>query len=315
MAGLLLPCFPSKAIPLSVREVFVLFSICFIWGLHFVVMKLAVGVLPPMFYAALRMALVALILSPFLVWRKSEMGLILLGGLCLGGVNYALMFTGLQYATASAAAIAIELNVPFATILAIVFLGDRPGWRRLLGITLAFAGVAVIAAGGSGGGEGERIGIGVGLVAAGAFAEAAGAVIVKRTVSLKPHELLAWFALIGTIALSLMSFVFEDGQGAAWAAADPTLIVGAILYSALGSSLYAHTAYYWLLQRLPISVVAPSVLFTTVIAVLSSVILLGDPFGMRMVVGGLMTLAGVGVVLFRNVKKQAANDALIEPQG
>lgn len=301
---------------MSVREVFVLFSICFIWGLHFVVMKLAVGVLPPMFYAALRMALVALILSPFLVWRKGEMGLILLGGLCLGGVNYALMFTGLQYATASAAAIAIELNVPFATILAIVFLGDRPGWRRLLGITLAFAGVAVIAVGGSDGGEGDRsVGFGVGLVAAGAFAEAAGAVIVKRTVSLKPHELLAWFALIGTIALSLMSFVFEEGQGAAWAAADPTLIVGAILYSALGSSLYAHTAYYWLLQRLPISVVAPSVLFTTVIAVLSSVILLGDPFGMRMVVGGLMTLAGVGVVLFRNVKKQAANDALIEPQG
>lgn len=299
----------------SVRELSALFSICLIWGLHFVVIKLAVGVLPPMFYAAIRMVLVALILSPFLTWRKGEMWLVLLGGLCIGGLNYALMFTGLKYATASAAAIAIELNVPFATILAIVFLGDRPGWRRFLGITLAFAGVAVIALDGSGGDDGARIDVGIGFVAAGAFSEAVGAVIVKRTASLKPHELLAWFSLIGAVVLSAMSFLFEQGQGAAWAAADRTLIVGAILYSALGSSLFGHTAYYWLLQRLPISVVAPSVLFTTVIAVFSGVLILGDPVGMRMVAGGLMTLAGVGVVLFRNVKKQADNDALIEPQG
>jgi len=301
---------------LSAREVLILASICLIWGLHILVIKLAVGVLPPMFYAALRMVLVAIILSPFLRWKRGEMGLVLFGGLCLGAFNYALMFAGMQSAPASAAAIAIELNVPFATILAVLFLGDRPGWRRILGITLAFAGVAVIALGGGGNEEaGERIGLGVGMVAGGAFAEAVGAVIVKRTASFRPHELLAWFALVGSVALSMMSLVLEDGQAAAWAAADRTLIVGAILFSALGSSLYGHTAYYWLLQRLPISVVAPSVLFTTIVAVIASVLLLGDPFGVRRLIGGLMTLAGVGVVLFRNVKKQADNDALIEPQG
>jgi O-acetylserine/cysteine efflux transporter len=299
----------------SLRELSLLMLICLVWGFHFVVLKYAVGALPPMFYAAIRMALVALILSPFLAWRKGEMGFVLFGGLCLGAVNYAFMFTGLKYATASAAAVAIELNVPFATILAMMFLGDRPGWRRLLGITLAFAGVAVIALGGDGGGDGMQIGLGIGLVAAGAFSEAAGAVMVKRTIAFKAHELLAWFALIGTLALSAMSFVFEDGQVSAWASADRTLIMGAILYSALAASLLGHTVYYWLLQRLPISVVAPSVLFTTVIAVFFGVILLGDPFGPRMIIGGLMTLAGVGVVLLRNVKKQAKNDAFVEPQG
>ncbi|WP_133162164.1 DMT family transporter [Hyphococcus luteus] len=304
---------------MSLRELSVLFSVCFVWGVHFVVIKLAVGVLPPIFYAGIRMVLVALILSPFLTWRKGEMGLVLVGGLCLGAFNYGLMFSGMKFAPASAAAIAIELNVPFSTLLAVMFLGDRPGWRRLFGIALAFAGVAVIALGGSedgaGGEEAARIGLGIGLVAAGALSEATGAVIVKRTTAFKPHELLAWFALVGAVALMTMSFFLEEGQGAAWASADRTLIVGAILYSALGASLFGHTAYYWLLQRLPISMVAPAVLFTTVIAVFSSVFLLGDPFGPRMAAGGLMTLAGVGVVLFRNVKKQAKNKALLEPQG
>jgi O-acetylserine/cysteine efflux transporter len=306
---------------LSARELGLLFSICLVWGFHFVVMKLAVDTLPPMFYAAIRMAIVALILSPFLSWRKGEMGIVLFGGLCIGAVNYALMFSGLQYATASAAAIAVELNVPFATILAMLFLGDRPGWRRLLGIALAFAGVAVIALGGSGGSGGDgaeadpRLGLGIGLIAAGAFSEAVGAIVVKRATAFRPHELLAWFAVVGAAALSLMSAIFEDGQGAAWEAADRTLIIGAILYSAFASSLFGHTAYYWLLQRLPISVVAPTVLFTTVVAVICGVVLLGDPFGLNMIVGGLMTLAGVGVVLLRNVKKQATLEAAAKPQG
>ena len=229
----------------------------------------------------------------------------------MGAVNYALMLSGLKYTTASAAAIALELHVPFATLLAMIFLGDRPGWRRFLGIALAFAGVAVIALGGDGGDGGPRLGLGVGLVAAGAFSEALGAVLIKRTSAFKPHELLAWFAVVGVICLSAMSFIFETGQYAA----DRTLIVGAIIYSALAASLLGHTTYYWLLQRLPISVVAPSVLFTTVMAVFFGVILLGEPVGLNMAVGGLMTLVGVGVVLLRNVKKQANNAALIEPQG
>ena len=69
------------------------------------------------------------------------------------------------------------------------------------------------------------------------------------------------------------------------------------------------------MQRLPVSVVAPSVLLTTIFAVFFSVLLLGDPFGPRMAVGGLMTLAGVGVVLLRNIKKQPHTGVLAEPPG
>ncbi len=299
--------------PVSVREISLLLLVCLVWGFHFVVIKTAVDVMPPMFYAAIRMVLVAAILARFLKWRKGEMRFVLIGGVCIGALNYALMFTGLKFATASAAAIAIELNVPFATLLAFLFLGDRPGLPRILGITLAFAGVAVIALGGNGGGD--HVGLGVGLVAAGAFSEAVGAVIVKRTTAFKPHELLAWFSLVGAVTLSAMSFIFEEGQFGAFQHSDKLFLTGAILYSALGASLFGHTTYYWLLQRLPISVVAPSVLLTTVCAVFFGVLLMGDPFGVRMMIGGFMTLCGVGLVLLRNVKKQANNDALVAPQG
>ncbi|MEZ5893705.1 MAG: DMT family transporter [Parvularculaceae bacterium] len=289
---------------MSYRELGLLLLVCLVWGFHFVVMKMVVGVLPPMLYAAFRMAIVAIVLSPFLRWRTGEMKYVFAGGLCLGAINYASMFTGMKFATASAAAIAIELNVPFATILAMIFLGDRPGLPRLAGIALAFAGVAVIAVGRQTG-VGDHVGIGIGLVAIAAFCEALGAVIVKRTISFKPHELLAWFAVVGGIALSTMSALFETGQAAAFAAVDKWFLAGSLFYSAIGSSVFAHTIYYWLLQRLPVSMVAPSALFTTVIAVFSGVLVLHDPINTSMIAGGLMTLVGVGIVILRNLKKQA----------
>ena len=301
---------------MSAREITVLLAMCAVWGFHFVVIKTAVEALPPMYYAAIRMTLVAAVMAPFLRWRPGQMVIVLSGGLCLGAFNYAFMFTGVNYATASASAIAIELYVPFATILSMIFLGDKLGWRRTVGIALAFAGVAVIALGDTQESVDPetRMALGVGLVAAGAFSEAVGAVLVKRASAFKPHELLAWFAVVGTVGLWIMTFVFETGQREAFAASDKPMIVGAIIYSAVGASIFGHTAYYWLLKRLPVSVVAPSMLLTTVLAVFFSVLLLGDPFGPRMIVGGLMTLAGVGVVLLRNAKKQPIQRPVAEQE-
>lgn len=301
---------------MSARELFVLIAMCVVWGFHFVVIKTAVTEIAPMYYAAIRMTLVAALMSPFLRWRPGNMIRVLSAGLCLGALNYAFMFTGVKFATASAAAVAIELYVPFATIMSIMFLGDRLGWRRALGIAFAFAGVAMIALGKQDSLSPEtKIPLGVGLVAAGAFVEAIGAVLVKQSKIFKPHELLAWFAVVGAIGLWMLTLIFESGQQEAWAASNKTMIVGAILYSAIGGSIFGHSAYYWLLQRLPVSVVAPSVLLTTVLAVFFSVLLLGDPFGPPMTIGGLMTLAGVGVVILRGAKKQANNPALTEPPG
>ncbi|MBB5518331.1 DMT family transporter [Amphiplicatus metriothermophilus] len=284
---------------MSLREFFVLLAICTVWGLHFVVVKTAVGAVPSIFYAAMRMSLVALVMAPFLRWRPGQMGRVLTAGLCLGAANYALLFTGLRHATASASAVAIELYVPFATILSVVFLGEKVGWRRALGVALAFVGVAIIALG-----RGEaRLGFGVGLVALAAFVEACGAILVKRATGFRPHELLAWFAATGSAALWAATWALERGQGAALAASDHLMVFGAVAYSALGASIFAHTAYYWLLQRLPVSQAAVSGLLTTLLAVAFSIALLGEPLTWRFAVGGTIALAGVGLVLLRSAKK------------
>lgn len=284
---------------LSARELAVLATLCVAWGFHYVVIKLAVAELPPIFYASMRMALVAVVLAPFLRWRPGKMRAIFAAALCFGAFNYALLFSGFIFATASAAAIANELYVPFATILSVLLLKEEIGWRRITGITLAFAGVAIIALDKDGAPADARIGIGVGLVACATLVEAFGAILVKQIKGFKPWELLAWFGLIGAPILSLISLVVEKGQIEALAKSDKTLVVSAILYSALVSSVFGHTAYYWLLQRRPVSQVAASTLLTTFLAVVFSVLFLGDPLTTIIFIGGAMTLVGVGIVVFR----------------
>ena len=284
---------------MAARELVVLLVLCVAWGFHYVVVKVAVAEIPPIFYAAIRMTLVAAVLAPFLRWRAGKMKIVLLAALCFGAFNYALLFSGLKLATASASAIANQLYVPFATILSVLFLKETIGWRRILGISLAFAGVAVIAISRDQDVAGARIGIGVGLVAAATFVEANGSILVKKASGFKPWELLAWFGVVGGPCLFAMSALLEQDQMAALAASDRSLIVGAILYSALVSSVFGHTAYYWLIQRRPISEVASSTLLTTFFAVAFSVAILGEPFTLAFLVGGVMTLIGVAIVVLR----------------
>ena len=290
---------------MSIREFLVLLMICTIWGLHFTVMKAVIDAgIPPLAYAAIRMALVALVMLPWLRWHPGQMRWVLVAGLGFGAFNYAFMFPALQFTTASASAVAIELYVPFSVILGALFLADRPGWRRLAGMALAFAGVVVIASGKVDTGAVPNHALGLALIACGAMSEAVGALGVKKVTGVSPRQLLAWFALIGTAVLTPLTLALEPG-GYTRAFNDPGLLAAAMLYTALGVSIIAHGSYYWLLQRLPISTVAPSGLLTTVIGVAGAVLILGEDFTPALGVGMLMVLAGVGVVLWRQGARAA----------
>ncbi len=292
---------------MSIREFSVLMMICLIWGLHFIVMKVTVdGATQPLFYAAVRMTIVAIILLPKLKWHGPTMKLLLPAGLAYGALNYAFMFPALKFTTASAAAVSIELFVPFSIILSVIFLKDKVGIFRVLGIALAFIGVAIVASAGPAEAAGPYFLLGVLMIVCAAMSEAIGAILVKKISGVRPVEILAWFAVVGTLVLWPLSFLLEDNQFDVLAPETRLNFLWALTYSALLVSIVAHSSYYWLLQRLPMYIVSTSGLMTTLVAVISSVLILGEPVNLQLVVGGVMTLGGVGLILWRNKVKPKA---------
>ena len=292
---------------MSVREFLVLLMVCTIWGLHFTVMRTVIGTegVDPLFYAAVRMSCVALLMAPFLRWHTGQMRYVLLAGLGFGALNYAFMFPALGMTTASAAAVAIELYMPFSVLLGVLLLGERIKLWSGLGIGLAFAGVVIIGLSEPGEAAGPLFALGLVLMACAAASEAAGAVAVKR-VTLNPMEILAWTGVVGTVVLWPLTLVLEDDPLANFAPDRRMALFGGLAYSALLVSIVAHGSYYWLLARLPINVVAPLGLLNTVIGVAGGLVLLGEPLTPGLATGIAVTLAGVGVILWRSRVKAAA---------
>ncbi len=270
--------------------------------------------IPPLFYAAFRMTFVALLMLPFLKWHKGQMGPVLIGGLGFGALNYAFMFPAMGMTTASAAAVAIELYMPISILLGVLILGERiRGWS-IFGILLAFLGVVVIGLTGSGEVAGPLFVTGILLIVCGAFSEACGAIAVKRTKDIRPSELVAWFAIVGTVVLWPLTLLLETDQARVF---EPELrwpFLAAMIYSVLLVSILAHGSYYWLLTRLPIQVVTPSGLLTTVIGVAGGLFLLGEPLSMGLFAGVAITLSGVAIVIWRSNRRKSL-EAVQEGEG
>ena len=289
---------------MSLREFAVLFLVCLIWGLHFIVMKMTVGeAADPLFYAAMRMTIVAIFMLPWLKWHKGLMWPILGAGLGYGALNYAFMFPALGLTTASAAAITIELYVPFSIILSVLVFKDKIGAYKILGILLAFIGVIIITSAKPDESAGPYFLWGILLMVGAAMSEAIGAVLVKLVKGVGPLQLLAWFAVIGTVVLWPLSLILENNQLEAFAPENRRTFAFALAYSALLVSIVAHGSYYWLLQRLPIYIVSSTGLMTTIIAVIASIIILGEALTLELLLGGLITMSGIGLILSRSNPK------------
>jgi O-acetylserine/cysteine efflux transporter len=276
-------------------EVALLVLVTLLWGVNFAVVKAGLAQVPPIFFVALRFAAVAVMLTPFLRRPGPRMIEIILLSFTLGALHFSLMFAGLKDIDVSTAAIAIQLQVPFAALLATIFLDDKLGWRRLAGMAIAFAGVALMA------GE-PRLGaslLPLGLVIAAACVWAVANIQIKRLgEEIDAISLNGWIALLGAPQLVLASLLLERGQLAALAAAD-WRAWGSVAFQAVLVTVFGYGIWYRAMRRFPVNQVMPFTLLVPLFGVLSGVWFFADALTPPMLAGGGATILGVGIIVLR----------------
>jgi len=72
-----------------------------------------VGDVPPLFFAAIRVTLLAAVLSPFLFPAPRQIGMMILIAMGMAGFQFGLLFLGLSTSTAGVASVMGQLGVPF----------------------------------------------------------------------------------------------------------------------------------------------------------------------------------------------------------
>ena len=278
---------------MRITHLLIALVVCVAWGLNAVAAKVGVNHIPPVFFTGLRFVFVLICIAPWLRTAPGQWPVLIPAVFFMGGLHFALIFSGAKYSDASTMAIVNQLYVPISVLLAMIWLGERVALRRWIGIVTAFCGVVIFSMDAS---VASHL-FGVALLIIDAFSMAVGTVLLRR-VSVPPLVMQAWMAVVGIPFLFITSLVFESGQIAAIASA-PWQAWAALAYTVIAGSLIGHTCYYILLRHYEVSLVGSVLLLSPAIGVLGGIVILGEPFTPMIVIGSAITLAGVAIVLAR----------------
>jgi O-acetylserine/cysteine efflux transporter len=278
---------------MNLRDFSLLLLVCFGWAAHTIISKIVVSGMevPPLFYAAIRYALVAVFASAWLLPMPKPRWRILLVGFLMGGGGFALFFIGIKTASPSASAVVQQLGLPMTALLSMAILGETIRWKRGAGMALTFLGAVMV----MWDPNGVAISSGLMFIAVGVFAGSVAAVMMKQTGGVRPLQFQAWVGVTSVVPLAILSIALEKDQ-LTLAAEAGWPFAAAVLFSALFVSLVTHTVYYGLILRHPASLIAPLMLMSPLMTVALGILITGDRFDLRTAWGSALALTGVLVI-------------------
>jgi len=273
-----------------------------IWGTTWAAIRVGLAGIPPMTGVALRFGIAAAVL---LVLAKSlgvrlgqqprERWLWLANAVCTFSVPYAIVYWAELWVPSGLAAVLFATFPLWVALLAHFTLpAERLNSLAALGILLGFGGVAVIFSEDFAvlGGRWVAKVAAVYLIAP--FFAAFGQVAVKRWGGgIHPLSVTAMPMAITAVVMGALAAVCERGRPLVL---DRSSVL-ALLYLALCGSAVTFSVYFWLLSKVSATSLSLINYVLPVVAVTVGTLWMREPLTLRIVVGSLLVIAGVGLAM------------------
>ena len=283
-----------------------------VWAINFIAAKIGLRYLPPLTMASFRVTLAGLSMVPaYLIcsrWpafadarRSSSQGITLrdlwtfsyLG--FFGVVVNQMCFTmGLRYTSVSHAAVIVGMGPIYTLILAVLFRLERATWHKVVGMTIALLGVAVLASENGISTRSPSL-LGDAITMTGSIGFATYAVLGKRVAGrYDALTMVAFNHFAGAIIILPVALrqARELGPFSRWRAV-PWPAWAAVVFMAVCSSALAYLLYFWLLRYLEASQLSAFTYLLPVLAVILGILLLGERGSLTQIIGGILALGGV----------------------
>ena len=286
---------------------------CAVWGSTWLVIKIGLQDLPPFHFAAIRMAVACLLMAPFAfrpgVRRPSRAENLLIGvcGLLQIGVAYALVFAAEERIDSGLAAILFCTFPIWVGLLGHFLLPDEPLTARTVAAAfLGLAGVATIEApailGAFETGPGPLLFGGLCVLGSSVAAAVANVLNKRWFAGVSPERNVWGQTLSGAALLALLALQFEKGARLAWT----ERAILSVSYLAIVGTAMAFAGLFWLIPRVPVSVIGTIPLVDTVIAAALGAAVLGERLPVRVMIGTLGILGGVALIVSKSPGSRGA---------
>ncbi|MBK9728678.1 MAG: EamA family transporter [Saprospiraceae bacterium] len=275
--------------------------VCIIWGTTYLVNKLGVTQMPPLFFTSIRQLIAGSILIAFLIIIKGEkwpdknflyMQTIL--GFLLISCGNGLGIFGLQYIDSGISAILATFSpILIAFLMSILKSSHSISRWTWIGLCLGTLGIIIICLQKIGTHPGKSSIIGILFTMASVIAWAFGSVYSKLHKNTYPPFMSAGFQMfIGGIPVFILSLIIEKPLG--FQIEQSHLMIWA--YTIIIGSLVAYSCYIYALNHLPVTLVSIHTYINPIIAILLGTFILNESLNIYIIIGALVTFTGVYIV-------------------
>jgi drug/metabolite transporter (DMT)-like permease len=305
---------------LDLTAILLMLTLCALWGLNQVSIKVTDGGISPVMQAGLRSLGAALLVWGWARWRgvalwrrDGTLGLGIVIALLFAG-EFSLLNWSLAFANASRVVVFLYL-APFVVALGghLFIPGERLGPLHVIGLLAAFAGMTLAFA------DALRLPnrvelAGDALAVGAALLWGATTVVVKATrlARISPHKMLL-YQLAGS-AILLPGLALAVGERGVFA---PTpLVLWSLAYQTVVVAAVSYLGWFWLITRYPAFKLSAFSFLTPLFGLVAGALLLGE--AITPALGLAMALVGAGIYLVNRgplARPIAASDAAAPATG
>ena len=275
------------------------------WGSTYLAIAIQVQTLPPLLSAGLRHLVAGTLMGAWLLARNRRSalrigraefaGAALVGALLLAGGNGFVVLA--ERTVPSGLTALVVASVPLWIVVFRLVAGDRVGASLIGGVIAGFAGVAILVV--PRGASGDVDAVGLLMVVAASVSWSLGTFASPRLrMPRDPLVSTAVQMLAGGVTLFVIGVVIGEP-----ARADPsrfsTASVLALAYLVVFGSLIAFSAYTWLLQHAPVSMVATYAYVNPVVAVILGALVLSEVITPSTLIGAAIIVGAVAFIVSR----------------
>jgi drug/metabolite transporter (DMT)-like permease len=270
-----------------------------IWGSTYLAIRYAVETIPPLFVAGLRHLIAGGLLFGWCWWR----GLRSVREQWFASIVLAVLFFLIGHGTlhwaqqtlpSGLAALLIATEPIFVAIILIATRRARFTRSLLIGLLLGLIGVALIIGADLRGSRPEILSSFAVLIGAASWSLG---MVYSRSAALHPDPRMAaaMSLLAGAVMLLLGGVVTGEAASLDVAAVSQKSLL-ALGYLAVAGSLVAYSAYFWLLNRFPPTLIATHTYVNPLVALVLGWAIAGEVLTARFVFGGLAVIAAIALV-------------------